>query len=406
MRHESPSVHGRLREYLERVARVRAARPGVVLVPGVEVMPHYRWLGSPLSLELGLAGTQKNLLVFGLSDPQALGALPVIGNDAGGRYSVQSLVDALPVVLVVPGVLLLFVRRRRTRRIGSVVMVTRRRQWVPGLLLCALALATAVRGWPFRTGPWSAYEDPGVAPYQAVIDHVETRGGAAVWSFPEARDAGVQTVGAVRVTWSTQPYPDDLMRTFRYTGFGAVYEDTTTLERPGGAWDRILAQYAAGERSRPAWGLGEAGFHDQNAGKSLGRVQTVFLVRERSEAGVLEALRAGRLYALHRTRDTALALAEFRARGGEGTAISGETLRPTPGATLDIAVAVEAAGAPATDLKIVLVKNGAVTQAWTGATPFRAAHRETWDGRPAVFRVEARGAGGRLLSGPIFVRPS
>jgi hypothetical protein len=398
-------VHGRLEAYLDRVARARAARPDVLLVPGVEVMPHYRWSASPLTLTLTASGTQQNLLVFGVTDPATLAALPVIGNGAAGGYSLQSLLDALPVLLLVPGVRLL--ARRRRRRLGRAVLVAAERRWAPGLVLCAIAVAAAVRGWPFTHGAYSAYDDPGIAPHQALIDHVEQRGGATVWSFPEARDVGAQSVGPVRVTWSTEPYPDDLLRTFRYTAFGAVYEDTTRFERPGGHWDRLLAQYAAGERSRPAWGLGEAGFHDGHAGKRLGRVQTVFLVGERSEAGVLQALREGRLYARQRTAESALALADFAASSdGAPRAVSGTTLRPAPGAVISLSVAVEAEGAAATDLKVVLVRNGEIAEAWAGATPFRATHRETWDGRPAVFRLEARGAGGRLLSSPIFVRPS
>jgi hypothetical protein len=55
---------------------------------------------------------------------------------------------------------------------------------------------------------------------------------------------------------------------------------------------------------------------------------------------------------------------------------------------------------------VVLLKNGDIADAWTGGTPFRATYRETWDGRPTVFRLEARGGGGRLLSSPIFVRRS
>ena len=88
--HDSPSVHGQLRAYRERVARVQAAHPGVLVVPGVEVMPHYRWTGSPLTLELTLHDTQKNLLVFGITDPSTLAALPVIGNGAAGAYTLQS----------------------------------------------------------------------------------------------------------------------------------------------------------------------------------------------------------------------------------------------------------------------------------------------------------------------------
>jgi len=404
--HDSPSVHERLHDYLARVARARAARPGVLLIPGVEVMPHYRWSGSPLTLDLLVSDTQKNLLVWGLSDPATLAAIPVIGNCDGGAYSLQSLLDALPVLLVVPGIALLLAKRWRRRRVGAAVIIVPQRQWIAGLVLCAIAIAAVIRGWPFTNSAYSPYENPGIAPYQAVIDFVERHGGAVVWSFPEARDFGTENVGPVRVTWSTEPYPDDLLRTFRYTAFGALYEETTRVERPGGAWDRMLVQYAANERSRPAWGLGESGFHDTNAGKRLARVQTVFLVRERSEAGILEALRQGRLYARHRSPATALALTDFAASSDDARAVSGETLRPAAGAAVTLGIAIDADGAPAADLKVVLIKNGEVANAWTTTTPFRASHKETWDGRPTVFRLEARGGGGRLLSSAIFVRPS
>src|ERR671924_1894915 len=61
---ESRSVHDRLDEYFARVAQARAARPRVLILPGVEVMPHYFWTGSPLSLAMTLHGTQKNVLVW------------------------------------------------------------------------------------------------------------------------------------------------------------------------------------------------------------------------------------------------------------------------------------------------------------------------------------------------------
>src|SRR5207248_10729477 len=64
--YESRSVRNRLDEYFARVAQARAARPRVLIVPGVEVMPHYFWTGSPFSLALTLHDTQKNLLVWGL----------------------------------------------------------------------------------------------------------------------------------------------------------------------------------------------------------------------------------------------------------------------------------------------------------------------------------------------------
>src|SRR5688572_16431412 len=116
---EERSVHGGLEHYLERVARLRAQFPRVLILPGVEVVPHYFWTGSAVAQELHLHDTQKNLLVFGVDDATALRRLPVAGNRARG-YGLQSLLDALPMLLVIPGVLLI-VRKRRSeeRRVGK-----------------------------------------------------------------------------------------------------------------------------------------------------------------------------------------------------------------------------------------------------------------------------------------------
>jgi hypothetical protein len=227
-----------------------------------------------------------------------------------------------------------------------------------------------------------------------------------VWSFPEAPDAGERRAGLVRVSWRTEPYADDLLKTFRYTAFGGVYEQPTRVVEPGGAWDRLLAEYAAGERSRPAWALGESGFHGPGAGKRIGTVQTVFLVRDRTEAAVLDALRRGRLYALHRLPDVGLSLAEFSASAGAATAVSGETLRAGAGTPVEVRVAVDATDGSAQAARVTLVRDGAAAEAWAGQTPFRATSRLVFDGRPLVLRVDVRArAPHRLLTSPIFVVP-
>ena len=236
-----------------------------------------------------------------------------------------------------------------------------------------------------------------------MIDYVDRAGGVTVWSFPEARDAGEQWIGPVRVAWRTEPYADDLLRTARYTAFGAVYEDTTRIERPGGAWDRLLGQFASGDLSRPVWGVGESGFHGFSVGKDLGTVRTVFLVEDRSERAVLEALKRGRLYAVQREREAELVLVEFAARAGAATAVTGDILRIREGAPIEVSVAVDAPGGPAPDVRVTLVRNGTVVGAWTGPAPIRAVHRDTYDGAPTFYRLDVRGPG-RLLSNPIFVK--
>jgi hypothetical protein len=393
-------------QYLERVAEVRRRLPHVLLVPGVEVMPHYHWTGSLVALDLTAHNLQKNLLVFGVTDPAALRTLPAPGHAPARHYTIQSVADALPVLLLVPGVVLLLRRRPVRRRLGrGAVIIVRRRAWGRGGVLCAIGLATLVRGWPFTTDVFPTSSDPGVAPYQALIDRVEQLGGVTVWSFPEARDVGEERLGPLRVGWLTEPYADDLLKTFRYTAFGAVYEDTSTFERPGGGWDRLLGEYARGERTRPAWAIAESGFHGLTAGKQVGPLQTVFLVSERSEAGVLDALRRGRMYAVQRTRELGFDLVQFTVTAGGATVGAGETLQAPSGTPVELAVAVEASDGRSHDVRVAIVANGRAVALERGGTPLRTVYRTTTDGTPLVLRMEARGSQQRVLSNPIFVRP-
>jgi len=403
--HDERGVGDAAADYLERVRRARAVSPRVLIVPGVEVMPHYWWTGSPLSLEMDLHDTQKNLLVWGIEDAATLSRLPVIGNRRVGVRSLQSALDALPALLVVPALVVLARPRIVRRRRGLRIIVARQRRWMLALALGALGVIGAARGWPFKTDRYPPYDDFGVAPYQALIDAVDAAGGVAVWSFPEARDVGEQAVGPVRVRWTTEPYPDDLLRTFRYTAFGALYEDTTRAELPHGEWDRVLREYAAGERSRPAWALGESGFHDESAGKRLGTIRTVFLARERTAAGILEAMRSGRMYALQRTPQWGLELGELTVRAAGGTATMGERLREPEGTALEVQAAIAATDGAAHDVRVTLVRNGAIAGLWNGTTPVNVVHRDIAEGTPIVFRLDVRAGAQRLLTNPVFVGP-
>jgi hypothetical protein len=403
---EERSVSDALDNYLGRVAEVQRHLPHVVLVPGVEVVPHYYWTGSPAALDLTVHDLQKNLLVFGVTDPAALRTLPLPGHARGDGFTVQSMADALPVLLLLPGLALLARRRPVRQRLGrGAVVVVQRRAWGRGGALCLVGVVALARGWPFVSDRFPTWEAAGVAPYQALIDRVAELGGASVWSFPEARDVGEQYYGPMRVGWRTEPYADDLLKTFRYTAFGAVYEDTSTFERPGGGWDRLLTEYARAERRRPAWAVAESGFHGLTAGKQVGPLQTVFLVEERSAAGVLDALRRGRMYAVQRTPELGFDLVQFSASAGGASAGAGETLQARSGTPVELTVAVEASDGRAHDVRVAIVRNGIVATVERGATPLRAVHRETSDGTPVVLRAEIRGARQRVVSNPIFVRP-
>ena len=404
--HEEPSVLGRLDGYLTRVADVRRRFPRLVIVPGVEVVPHYHWSGTPLGLDVRLHDTQKNLLLFGVGDAAALQRLPVTGNPAVRELGAQSVIEALPVALVAAGLVVLARPRVRRRRLGMAIVKVRQRRWLVGGVLVAIGVAALVRGWPFTVDRYPPWRDFGVEPHQALIDDVEARGGVAVWSFPEAPDAGERHIGPVRVSWRTAPYPDDLLRTSGYTAFGGVYEQPTQFTRPGGSWDRVLTQYAAGERRRPIWTVGESGFHGPRAGKRVGPVQTVFFVTERSETGVLDALKRGRMYALRNSGDVALVLSEMTVTSASGAAGMGDTVAAPPGTPIEVRATIEAAGGGAHPIRVARVKNGVVAASWMAPTPLRVVHRDTADARRSVYRLEARAsAADYLVANPVFVAP-
>lgn len=404
---EEPSVLSRgVEAYLAQVAEVRRRFPEMLILPGVEVVPHYYWTGSPLTGDLTNHDLQKNILVFGITDPQALKRLPSTGNPYLGRYTLRSLVDALPGLLVLPGLWLILVRRRLVRRLGKFTVVEYQRRWLAGGVLFLLGALALGRAFPFTEDPWSPYRpDSDLAAHQALIDQVEARGGVTVWSFPEARDFSESQWWFLSVKLRTDPYPDDLVRTFRYTAFGGVYEDTTRFTTPGGLWDYILGKYLSGERGRPPWAVGESGFHGYVAGKQPMNVQTVFLVSDKSEAELLKSFRAGRMYALSRTPAYGLALGEFSVRQGDVASVSGETIWVSGDQPGEVRIKVSASDGGEYPIKAILVRNGEVVQVWAGKTPLDVVRREPFPGAASYYRLEVRGqAPHQILTNPIFVR--
>jgi hypothetical protein len=394
--------------YLAALQAAQARHPGVLLVPGFEVIPHYHWSGSPWNGTLTLHNTQKNILVVGLDLP-GLKALPVAGNTEGIpiRWGRSAAALAGAILLATVGVHLAGSRRRRRIHLQRVTVVETRSRRLPGIALILLALLLLLDNFPARALPFDTYRDAGVAPHQALIRYTADRGGLTFWSFPEARDLQVLTRGPFRVTIRTDPYPEDLLATDGYTGFGGIYEDTTTFTEPGGGWDRRLLEFALGMRSTPGWAVGEAGLHTEGeAGKSLVNVLTLLWVRERSVAGVIEALRAGRAVAVQGVAAYRLGLEHFEVSVGGRAAGIGETLVAPPAAPVLVRATVAASDGLARPIEVLLIRSGEVVARRAGPTPLTLEYRDGGiEGAAAVFRVQVRGETPHwLLSNPIFVR--
>jgi len=391
-----PSVlsHGVAR-YLTALARAEGEAPGTLVLPGVETSPYSRFGGSPLAGSLELQGWHRHLLVLGIDDSAGLALLPAAGNRAAWIYGPWSLLYLLPAAALAWSARRLARPGYEEARLGAFRLRQRRRH-LGAILIGIAALAALVAGFPFRIERYSPVgPDPGAAPFQAMIDAVRARGGITVWAHPEAR--AEDTLQGVHLF--TAPYPA-LVRETDADGFAALPEGVKELLPPGGIWDQALSDFVAGRRAHPPRAIAELDEHHAPPAVDFGILQTVFQVRQSTHAGILEALRAGRLYARWTPSGAPpLRLLSFSLAARGRSAGAGGAL-PLPSGPLSVRFAVGGGGGAVTAR---LVRGGAVIWTRRVVPPF-SAEVEDDPGGATFYRLDLEGAYPyRLIANPIFV---
>jgi hypothetical protein len=383
-----PSVsRDELPAWLDAVRRAGARHPRMVLIAGLEIIPHYHWSGALWRDDLTLHDTQKNLLVVGFEQP-AQWAM-VIGRRPArsvGRW----LADGWPLLLAAPA-LWLWRHERGGRR--------RRYRWPAatlGLIGALLLANTLVLGGR----PFDAYQpDPGARAAQTLIDRARGAGGLTFWSLPETSDLHRYRAGEISrwlawlprtITVKTDPHPGVLEATTGFTGFGGLYEDDARAAEPGGLWDRLLLDYLDGRRPAPHWAVGELAFHQEGReGKRLGDLQTVVLATERSAPAVLTSLGTGAFYARRRTPGWALRLDDFSIE--------------MSGNDLVLRLAVSATDGRAERVRLRIIRSGRLWQELYDTTPIDRRWREPLPSGRGYYRVEVGQGDQHLLSTPLFI---
>jgi hypothetical protein len=287
---------------------------------------------------------------------------------------------------------------------GRFVVVQVRRRWVSGGALAALGLLGLLTNYPYTVDPLASYgATAGLTPHQALIDDVRAKGGVTIWSLPEAADRSSHSLFGLTVRAQTDPYPDDLIKTDRYTAFGAIYDQATRLPIPGERWDYLLEKFLGQQREVPGWAIGEAAYHSASAGKRLGGIQTVFWVEEKSPAGILASLRRGRFYAL-RKASAPLVLEEWSVSESNRVARSGEWLRTSGKSPVEVQMAVAAADGNELPVRFTLIRGNELAGVWSGKTPFRMSFKDAAAPARGYYRLEVRGPSpNRILTNPIFI---
>lgn len=397
-----------VQRFLDEVRAVQRRHPNLIIIPGVEVAPHYYWTGSLLHGDLTMHNAQRNLLVIGLEQAEDYERLPSRGNSSSFVWSRQSVLNGLPLILLVPVVWLWKSQgpggsdgRRRLSHLRPILAIFL-------VITCAVLM---MNGWPIKTPIYSSHDGRiGYRPYQALIDRAVERGALVFWSMTEARDFSRHSFGPLgTITIQTEPHPEALILTRDYTGFGGLYQDTRRVTAPGGLWDQLLRSKSVDDQGLFPSLIGEAAFHGTaDVGKDLDRVYTVIQTAERTPASIMAGLKRGRTYAVARgDQNILLRLDEFRLLNNGQSVGIGETLRGIGSGDIIIRVGVAAVDGQSYETRLRVIRSGRIIRQIEGRTPLQVelVDHEPRPGERLNYRVEVVSKGGELLSNPIFVSP-
>ncbi len=398
-----------VQQFLDEIHAVQQRHPKLIIIPGVEVAPHYYWTGSLLQGNLTMHNAQRNLLVLGLDRSEDYAHIPSHGNPSSYVWTWQSLTNAIPLLALIPIVTLWkpsVFSRSGWRQAGS-----RLRPLFAGTLTL-LCLGLSISAWPMKMPPYGSHEsNVGYRPYQDLIDRAVERGALVFWSMTEARDFSRHSFGPLgTVTVKTEPHPEALVLTHGYTGFGGLYQDARQAVAPGSVWDQLLQSRAPnGSEGFPTM-IGEVAFHGtSDPGKDLDQVYTIIQAVDRTAAGVLDALRFGRAYAVARgDQKVLLRLDEFRISRTGASAQIGEVLGGRHNEDIRIRVRISALDEKAHAATLRVIRSGHVLRQLEGKTPLeldlvdRGDLPHSWSN----YRLEVVGASGELLTNPIYVAPT
>ncbi len=382
--------------YINTISGLNQKFPDMLIMHGAEAIPFYWWKGSYLHKNLEMMDGHKHILVMGLHSASDYKNLPSVGKGYPRKISPDALVSLWPLCFFVFGWMLFSIAKEGVSAIPLKAA---------SMLCLLLGIIFTANNFPFVSPRYDQYHgDRGIAPYQEVIDYVNARGGVTFWAHPETEDVNKEASGVKLIT---MPYHEDLLKTRNYTGFAAFAEGIKFTIPPGGIWDQTLGQYCRGERERPVWAIGEVDFGDEDT-FSIKDSQTVFLLKEKNEKSVIEALKAGRVYAAHLygEKSPALALGTFTIEDTSQSAVAymGEELKTDKHPQLKIQVSLPET-AKDVKYKTDIIRNGEVIHRFesSGNTEMTYEDKYVKPGGMAYYRLDIDGPA-RIISNPIFVR--
>ena len=273
--------------YINTIEELNKKYPDMVLIHGTESIPFYYWQGSIFKKNPALVKGNEHILVFGLKTPLDYKNLPSVGNGFPEVYDIEGIFSLWPVSFFLLGwCLITYSKKPPSTKYGH------SRSKVSGIICLFVGAVFLVNNFPFKTPLYDQYHGAqGVGPYQYLIDHANKNNALTFWAHPEVE----RSMEYDKINIISSPYEKDLLNTSDYTGIAIFSEGMRHVGPPGGIWDKILLQYCSGKRAKPVWAIGEVDY--KGHGFSIDETQTVFLLKEKSNEEVLNALATGKMYA-------------------------------------------------------------------------------------------------------------
>ena len=362
-----------------------------ILISGSEVAPFYYWTGSVLNGNLIANNPDKHLFIVGFDEPEIYEQLPILDSNFSKRYLAHYqnyFYGYLIFFLLFLTIFLKGYKKKLTRVFAGVMFLL------------------ALNNIPFKSSPFSQYKgDLGTEPYQELIDYVTSNGGLIFWNHMEAPNK-IKQKG--RVSYKTEPYPEDLVLTSGYTGFQSVADFPIMQIEPGNEWDNVLNKYLEGTRKKPVWGYGGNNYLCENGGTKLGEIRTIFLVRQKSRDEILEAMASGRMYAVRQTGDERISLDNFTL----SDIISGQ--QATMGEELisndfpELKIKVRMTSGTEKTVRLSVIRNGIEVKQEKVSLPYELTWRDVnlnKNNGPLFYRLKVEAdSKNYLVSNPIFFR--
>jgi len=362
-----------------------------ILISGSEVAPFYYWTGGVLNGNLIANNPDKHLFIVGFDKPEIYEQLPILDSNFSKRYLTHYQNYFFGYLIFFLLSLIVFLK-------GYKKKLTR--------VLAGVMFLLALNNMPFKSSPFSQYSgDLGTEPYQELIDYVTSNGGLVFWNHMEAPNK-IKQKG--RVSYKTEPYPEDLLLTSGYTGFQSVADFPVMQIEPGNEWDNVLNEYLEGTRKKPVWGYGGNNYLCENGGAKLGEIRTILLVRQKSRDDILEAMASGRMYAVRQTGDERISLDNFTlsdiTSGQQAT--MGEELISKDFPELKIKVRMTS-GTEKT-VRLSVIRNGTEVKQEKVSLPYELTWRDVnlnKNNGPLFYRLKVEAdSKNYLVSNPIFFR--